>query len=692
MFAEDCRLTHQIIAIDDVINGFRCSHANRIRAECATMFARDEKLGQIGAREHHADRESATERLAEREDIRLHNFPAGIGEVLITIPATGATAAGPDFVENQRDLFLITNLAHLRNVARRIEVHTAFALDRLHQNRRGFIINRGKERVDIAGFHLRESRRHRFEAFFHFRITGRGDHRERSAMKAAMKRNHFPSLGRMLTTAQAGEFHGRFIRFHSGMAEERLPGEGGFIEPLAHAKLRGGIKSIANRPHRLRLFRHSANQIGMAVPENSATEAGEEIDVAFTVVVPKIGTFAARHDDGNAGVVADENLLALGDDLCGGGHRVTISFRVKLKDNIIEAPVPNFSASVILGNRFMSTQLRWGILGTGNIAKQFAAAFGSARRSVLGSVGSRSLQAAQDFGANYKIPRRFGSYDEVLDDREVDAIYISLPNSMHHEWTIKSLEAGKHVLCEKPLAMDENESRAMFEAARKNNRVLMEAFMYRCHPLTHAVQETIRSGGIGEVRAIRTSFCYRTTRVEGNVRFQRQLGGGGLMDVGCYCLSFSRLIAGAEPIAIHGQAHFHETGVDDVASAVLTFPSQLLASFICGMSLQADNTATICGSEGYIEIPIPWKPPVKGATYVIAHGMPPRMDAGAKAAPVNPRETRTIDAPMELYALEADDFAATVLGGQSARITREDSLGNMRALDELRRQIGLSFK
>jgi D-xylose 1-dehydrogenase (NADP+, D-xylono-1,5-lactone-forming) len=340
----------------------------------------------------------------------------------------------------------------------------------------------------------------------------------------------------------------------------------------------------------------------------------------------------------------------------------------------------------------MSGTLRWGILGTGNIAKQFAGGVQTAKRSMVTAVGSRDEDAAEKFGETYSVENRFGSYDELIADPLVDAVYNSLPNSLHMEWTIKALQAGKHVLCEKPFAMDLTQSEAMFEEAERQGKLLAEAFMYRSHPLTHAVMESVKCGAIGEIKAIRTSFCYRTSRPTGNVRFVRELGGGGLMDVGCYCINFCRMIARSEPLLIAASAHMNESKVDDVCAGVLQFPGDIVATFICGMNLQGDNTASILGNEGYIEVPVPWKPPAKGATYVIARGTPPRMDGGkGSAAAMNPRETRTVDAGAELYAMEADDFAESVLDGKPLTMTRADTLGNMRVIDEMRKQIGLRF-
>src|SRR5690348_14996854 len=260
-------------------------------------------------------------------------------------------------------------------------------------------------------------------------------------------------------------------------------------------------------------------------------------------------------------------------------------------------------------------RLRCGILGTGNIAQQFAAGVNASRRGRVVAVGSRFANSAQGFARSFDVPSHYGSYDTLLTDTSVQAVYNSLPNTLHHEWTIKALRAGKHVLCEKPFAINLAQAREMFNVARQQGKVLMEAFMYRTHPLTHAIQREIAGGTIGQVRLIRSSFCFKVTKTDNNIRFNAALAGGVIMDVGCYCINFSRLYAGEEPTAVHVVHHQHESGVDDLAAGTLVFPNGVLATFSCGMTAHADNTASICGTEGYIEIPIPWKPPAAGSTY-----------------------------------------------------------------------------
>jgi len=245
--------------------------------------------------------------------------------------------------------------------------------------------------------------------------------------------------------------------------------------------------------------------------------------------------------------------------------------------------------------------------------------------------------------------------------------------------------------------MSAGEVMAIVDAARRHGVFLMEAFMYRCHPQTDAVLDAVRGGTIGELKLIRTSFCFRTTRVADNIRFRPELAGGALMDVGCYCLSFSRLLAGAEPTFAEATGRLHPSGVDELCAGVLRFPNDVTATFACGTTVQADNAAFVCGSEGYVEVPVPWKPPAKEATYTVAHSAPPRMDVKGSLAPgaaptAPPRRTHTVDAGGgDLYGIEADEFAASVLDGRRPRVSREDTLGNTRLLERLRKQIGLAY-
>lgn len=337
----------------------------------------------------------------------------------------------------------------------------------------------------------------------------------------------------------------------------------------------------------------------------------------------------------------------------------------------------------------MGEQLRWGFLGTGNIARQFLAGIHQSPRATLVAVGSRDPQRALQFIEEHRLDARGCTYDEVLASPSVDVVYVALPNSMHHEWTLKALKAGKHVLCEKPIASNVEQAREMFDAAKRADRVLMEAFMYRSHPLAQAVVKSVRRGAIGQVRMIRTSFSFRTRKPEGNVRFSREMAGGSLMDVGCYCIDFSRWIAGAEPTAVHAIAQLHFSGVDEVVCATMVFPGNLLATFSCGLSAQSDNTAYICGTEGYIEVPILWKPPARNASFTIHRQPPPLADNIQTSAAQLVGERFVVDSGKELFTHEVDDFSRTVLEGAPPRLLPADSLGTMEVLDQLRRQLGV---
>jgi len=322
------------------------------------------------------------------------------------------------------------------------------------------------------------------------------------------------------------------------------------------------------------------------------------------------------------------------------------------------------------------SRLSWGILGTGHIAEQFADGLAASDRASLLAVASRKIDTARAFADARRIPQAYGSYEALLADKSIHAVYISLPNSLHHEWTLKALRAGKHVLCEKPIASNLAQAQEMFAEARSAGRILAEAFMYRSHPMTLALQRTLADGAIGQLRIIRTSFVFSANKIAGNVRFSPELAGGSLMDVGCYCLSYSRLFAAAEPTSMTAVGHLHQSGVDDYVAGVLAFPGDIVAHFSCGITVRGDNTAHLLGTEGYIEIPVPWKPPAIDAEFTV-------VDAAGN------RQTTRVSANTHLYALEADDMARSVLDGQPVRVTEADSLGNQHCLDVLRKQIGI---
>jgi predicted dehydrogenase len=314
--------------------------------------------------------------------------------------------------------------------------------------------------------------------------------------------------------------------------------------------------------------------------------------------------------------------------------------------------------------------LRWGILGTGMIAGRFAADLPSSRSGRLAAVASRSADSAAAFSKKHGGEPVTG-YEALLARDDVDAVYISLPNALHREWTLAALDAGKHVLCEKPMALSETEAREMFDRAEATGRVLIEAFMYRAHPQTRLIHETIASGAIGEIRLIRTNFTFNRAASPQDARFQAGPGGGSLMDVGCYCVDFTRTLLGAEPDRVECVAHRHEFGVDDYAAGLLGFPTGALATFTCGMTVLSDQTAHLAGSEGRLEVTRFWQGK-EGFSLVSPKG---------KVKKFSVKEKRPI------YAIEADAFADVVAGAPNWNLP-QNTLANLRLLEQLRSRAG----
>ena len=286
----------------------------------------------------------------------------------------------------------------------------------------------------------------------------------------------------------------------------------------------------------------------------------------------------------------------------------------------------------------MSTLLQWGILATGNIARAFAQGLSHSTTGRLAAVGSRSAASAEAFGKNFGLPVKscHGSYEELLADPAVQAVYISNPHPGHAEWAIRCAEAGKHVLCEKPLAVNHAEAMAVVEAARRHDVFLMEAFMYRCHPQTAKIVDLIREGAIGAVRVIQATFSFHTKADATSRLLDPELGGGGILDVGCYPVSMSRLVAGAatgrpfaNPTGLQAVGQLGETGVDAYTAAVATFPGEIVAQLACGVRVTQENVVRIYGEEGSIFVPTPWAPSRDGGPSKIVvhrHGEPEPRD------------------------------------------------------------------
>ncbi len=350
-----------------------------------------------------------------------------------------------------------------------------------------------------------------------------------------------------------------------------------------------------------------------------------------------------------------------------------------------------------LGSKFieketdLAEKLRWAIIGAGTISQTFAASVAASRTGELLAVGSRKQETADVFGERFGVPRRYGGYEAVLADRDVEAVYIATPHPFHAEWAIRAAEAGKHVLVEKPMGVNHAEAMAVVEAARHNDVFLMEAYMYRCHPQTLRLVELIRSGAVGAVRVIEASFGFRISHNPEHRLLDHSLAGGGILDVGGYPVSLARLIAGsarekgfADPIEVHGAGHIGaESRVDEWAVATLRFPGDIVAQVMCGVRVAAENVVRIFGDEGQILVPAPWT--LRGSS-LTSKIIVQRADETA------PREI-VVEASADPWAIEADTVAYHLDDRQAATpaMSWSDSLGNLQTLDRWREAIGLVY-
>ncbi|KAF7598185.1 MAG: oxidoreductase [Candidatus Dactylopiibacterium carminicum] len=314
--------------------------------------------------------------------------------------------------------------------------------------------------------------------------------------------------------------------------------------------------------------------------------------------------------------------------------------------------------------------IRWGILGYARIARlqviPAILASGNGRVHALASRDPAKLAEAQ---AQVPELTARASYEEVLRDPAVDAIYIPLPNSLHKHWAIAALDAGKHVLCEKPLALDAQEAREMFAAAQRNRRVLMEAFMYRYSDRSRQLRGVIESGVLGEVRHVNASFRFFLDR-PGTIKMQPGLGGGALYDVGVYPINLLGLITGgALPVSVHAEAEFID-GVDVNASVLLRYPDGLLATLHCGFNAFGQMGAEIVGTKGRLLVPDPFLGEAGELTLTTAEG--------TRAIPV---------AATERYTEQVREFAAALLEGRSPQLTPAESIRNLEVLDMIRARL-----
>ena len=310
--------------------------------------------------------------------------------------------------------------------------------------------------------------------------------------------------------------------------------------------------------------------------------------------------------------------------------------------------------------------LKWGLLSTARINRALIPPILASKRSQLAAVASRIQEKAAAYASEWKIAKAYGSYEDLLKDPEIDVLYNSLPNHMHAEWTIRAAKAGKHVLCEKPIALSVEDVDSIAYASRKAGVVVAEAFMYRHHPLTMKVKEFISSGAIGEVLVVRGSFSYVLNR-EGDVRLDPAMGGGSLWDVGCYPVSYARYVSGKEPEQVFGWQVTGPSGVDEVFTGQLRFPGGSVAMFDCGFRLPGQVFMEFVGTQGSIRVPSPYKPG-KREHFILTR---------------NGESTKITVRSQELYLGEVEDMEEAVLYGKTQRVSLEDSRNNTAVLTAL---------
>lgn len=314
-------------------------------------------------------------------------------------------------------------------------------------------------------------------------------------------------------------------------------------------------------------------------------------------------------------------------------------------------------------------RVRWGVLSTANIGRAAVnPAIQASRNGELVAIASRDEERARVFAAEYGIPTAYGSYEALLDDDGIDAVYVPLPNSLHREWTVRAAEAGKHVLCEKPLALDTAECLEMAAAAEANGVLLMEAFMYRFHPRTERVVELVRSGAIGTPHAVRSAFTFRL-RDRDNIRLDAALGGGALMDVGCYCVNVSRTLAGREPLRAQATGTFGDTGVDELMTGILDFGDGLVAHFDCALNLERSEAYEVAGTDGSLRVESAFLPGTDDVEIVEMRGR-----EGAIRHAIGGDDE---------YRLMVEHFAEAVRTGAPLRYGPDEAAANMRAIAAL---------
>jgi len=315
-------------------------------------------------------------------------------------------------------------------------------------------------------------------------------------------------------------------------------------------------------------------------------------------------------------------------------------------------------------------KIRWGILGCAGIAKRSVIpGIKQSETGEVAAIASRELDKAKQTAEQLNIPTAYGSYEELLADPTIEAVYIPLPNHLHKEWVIRAAEAGKHVLCEKPLAINAEEAQEMLEACEKAGVVFAEAFMYRYHPRYTTICNIIKSGEIGEVRGIHGTFTFNNSKDMNNIRYKQEWGGGSLYDVGVYPISAARMLLNEEPksAAVHAYISEEHDQVDMMASGILEFKRGVALTFDCGMWAAFRNTLEVLGTEGRIEVP---------SAFVV------NQDEGDNFFVYTKDGQREVEVPrLNQYALQADSIGRSIRNGEPLSFPASDAVLNMKVLD-----------
>jgi predicted dehydrogenase len=344
-------------------------------------------------------------------------------------------------------------------------------------------------------------------------------------------------------------------------------------------------------------------------------------------------------------------------------------------DSVIEACGVKQPPTYLLLGPACLTELRWGILSTADIARhKVVPGMRKAARCRIVAIASRDLERARRVASELDIPTAHSSYEALLSDPDVDAVYVPLPNHLHAEWSIAAMAAGKHVLCEKPLALMAEDAQRMVDAARSAGVHLMEAFMYRLHPSWVAVADLVASGRIGRLTSIQSWFSYYNDDAT-NIRNIQAAGGGALYDIGCYSVSLSRFLFAAEPRRVAASVtRDPANGVDVLTSAILEFDAGV-ASFTCSTRTETDQRVHVYGTDGRISIGIPFNIPPDRPTQVF-------LTAGGDP-PVDPHTEVLTFATADPYTVEAEEFAAAVLDGRPTPVPPEDAVANLRVIERI---------